>query len=117
MTYVDGFLVAVPKDKMEAYKALARKAGEVWKEYGAIAYVECVADDVPYGELTSFPRAVQAKEDETVIFSWIVYENRERRDAINAKVMEDPRLKDGMKDMPFDAKRMIYGGFKTFLDM
>ncbi len=117
MTYVDGFLVAVPKDKMEAYKALARKAGEVWKEYGAIAYVECVADDVPYGELTSFPRAVQAKEDETVIFSWIVYENRERRDAINAKVMEDPRLKDGMKDMPFDGKRMIYGGFKTFLDM
>jgi uncharacterized protein YbaA (DUF1428 family) len=117
MTYVDGFLVAVPKDKMEAYKALARKAGEIWKEYGAIAYVECVADDVPYGELTSFPRAVQAKEDETVIFSWIVYENRERRDAINAKVMEDPRLKDGMKDMPFDGKRMIYGGFKTFLDM
>ena len=117
MTYVDGFLVAVPKDKMEAYKALARKAGEIWKEYGAIAYVECAADDVPYGELTSFPRAVQAKEDETVIFSWIVYENRERRDAINAKVMEDPRLKDGMKDMPFDGKRMIYGGFKTFLDM
>jgi uncharacterized protein YbaA (DUF1428 family) len=117
MPYVDGFIVAVPKENIESYKAMARKAGEVWKEYGAHAYVECIGDDVPYGELTSFPRAVQAKEDEVVIFSWITYESREQRDSINAKVMSDPRLKDSMSNMPFDGKRMIYGGFKTFLDL
>ena len=117
MAYVDGFVIAVPKDKIDAYKALARTAGEVWKEYGALAFVECLADDVPYGELISFPRAVQAKEDETVVFSWIVYENRAQRDAINAKVMEDPRLKDSMTNMPFDGKRMIFGGFETFLQL
>jgi uncharacterized protein YbaA (DUF1428 family) len=116
MPYVDGFVVPVPKDKIEAYKAMARKAGEIWKEYGALAFVECLADDVPYGQLTSFPRAVQAKEDETVAFSWIVYENRVHRDAINAKVMADSRLKD-MKDMPFDGKRMIIGGFEAFLQL
>lgn len=115
MPYVDGFVLAVPKQKLEAYKALARRAGEVWKENGALAYVECVGDDVPYGTLTSFPRAVQATDDEVVVFSWIVYESRAQRDAINAKVMEDPRLKEGMADMPFDGKRMIYGGFETFL--
>ncbi|HMF69659.1 MAG TPA: DUF1428 domain-containing protein, partial [Phyllobacterium sp.] len=93
MSYVDGFLLAVPKEKLDAYKEVARKAGEVWKEYGALACVECIADDVPYGEVTSFPRAVQAKDDETVVFSWIVYESREKRDVINAKVMEDPRIK------------------------
>jgi uncharacterized protein YbaA (DUF1428 family) len=117
MPYVDGFLLAVPKQSIEAYKELARRAGEVWKEHGALAYVECVADDVPYGELTSFPRAVQAKDDETVIFAWILYESRERRDAINAKVMADPRLKAEMSSMPFDGKRMIYGGFETFLEL
>ena len=117
MSYVDGFVVAVPKQNIEAYKAMARKAGEVWKEYGALAYVECIADDVPYGELTSFPRAVQAKDDETVIFSWIVYSSRAERDAINAKVMADPRLTDCMKDTPFDGKRMIYGGFETMMEM
>ena len=117
MPYVDGFVLAVPKQNLEAYKTLARTAGEVWKEYGALSYVESVADDVPYGELTSFPRAVQAKEDEVVIFSWITYESREQRDAINAKVMEDPRLKSSMTNMPFDGKRMIYGGFTTFLQM
>ena len=116
MAYVDGFVVPVPKDKIEAYKVMARKAGEIWKEYGALAFVECLADDVPYGQLTSFPRAVQAKEDETVAFSWILYENRVQRDAINAKVMADPRLKD-MKDMPFDGKRMIIGGFEAFLQL
>ncbi len=116
MAYVDGFVVPVPKDKIEAYKTMARIAGAIWKEYGAKAFVECLADDVPYGELTSFPRAVQAKEDETVAFSWIVYESREQRDAVNAKVMADPRLKD-MKDMPFDGKRMIIGGFEAFLEM
>ena len=117
MPYVDGFVLAVPKENIEAYKAMARKAGDVWKEYGALAFVECVGDDVPHGELTSFPRAVQAKDDEIVIFSWIVYESREHRDAVNAKVMADPRLKDSMSDMPFDGKRMIYGGFETFLEL
>jgi uncharacterized protein YbaA (DUF1428 family) len=117
MPYVDGFVAAVPKSNIDAYKDAARKAGEVWKEHGALAYVECLGDDVPYGELTSFPRAVQAKEDEVVAFSWIVYENRERRDAILAKVMADPRLKDQMANMPFDGKRMIYGGFQSFLEL
>jgi uncharacterized protein YbaA (DUF1428 family) len=117
MSYVDGFVLAVPKQNIETYQALARKAGDIWKEHGALAYVECVGDDVPHGEITSFPRAVQAKEDEVVIFSWIVYESREQRDAINTKVMADPRLKSEMADMPFDDKRMIYGGFKTFLDL
>jgi uncharacterized protein YbaA (DUF1428 family) len=117
MAYVDGFVLAVPKNKVEDYNNIARRAGEIWKEHGALAYVECVADDVPYGELTSFPRAVQAKEDETVVFSWIVYESREARDAINKKVMADPRLNAEMTDMPFDGKRMIFGGFKTLLEL
>ena len=116
MPYVDGFVVAVPKDKIEAYEALARTAGAIWKEYGALAFVECVGDDVPYGELTSFPRAVQAKEDEVVFFSWIVHASREARDATNAKVMADPRLA-GMKDVPFDGKRMIFGGFRTLVEL
>ena len=82
MPYVDGFVVAVPKAKIEAYKQMARDAGEIWKEHGALSYVECVGDDVPYGELTSFPRAVQAKDDEIVVFSWVTYESREARDEI-----------------------------------
>jgi len=117
MPYVDGFVLAVPKQKLDEYKALARKAGEVWKSHGALAYVECIADDVPYGELTSFPRAVQAKEDEVVVFSWIMYESRQKRDEINAKVMADERIKASMSNMPFDAKRMIYGGFEMMLQM
>jgi uncharacterized protein YbaA (DUF1428 family) len=117
MSYVDGFIVAVPKQKLDAYKVMAHKAGEVWKEHGALAYVECVGDDVPYGELTSFPRAVQAKDDEVVVFSWIVYESRQKRDAVNAKVMSDPRIKDSMSNMPFDGKRMIFGGFETIMQM
>ncbi|WP_271897989.1 DUF1428 domain-containing protein [Candidatus Phyllobacterium onerii] len=117
MSYVDGFLLAVPKAKLEAYKELARKAGEVWKDHGALAFVECVADDVPYGELTSFPRAVQAKDDEIVVFSWIVYESREKRDAINAKVMADPRLNGDAANMPFDGKRMIFGGFAPIVEL
>src|SRR5690606_18496025 len=112
MAYVDGFVLAVPKQNLEAYRKMARTAGEIWKEYGALAYVECTGDDVPYGELTSFPRAVQAKEDETVVFAWIVYESRQKRDEINAKVMEDERLGGRVTDMPFDGKRMIYGGFE-----
>ena len=112
--YVDGFVIPVPKDKVEAYKAHARKAGEVWMELGALSFVECVGDDVPYGELTSFPRAVQAKDDETVIFSWIVYRSRADRDAVMAKVMADPRI---TRDMPFDGKRLIFGGFEMLFQM
>jgi len=117
MAYVDGFVLAVPKDKLEAYREMAQAAGEVWKEYGALAFVECVGDDVPYGELTSFPRAVQATDDEIVAFSWILYESREQRDEINAKVMADPRIKASMDAVPFDAKRMIYGGFKPIVEL
>ena len=118
MSYVDGFVVPVPKEKIEDYKALARKAGEIWKEHGALAFVECIGDDVPYGELTSFPRAVQVKDDEIVVFfRGSSMKSREQRDAVNAKVMADPRLKRDMSEMPFDGKRMIYGGFKAFLEL
>ena len=117
MPYVDGFVVAVPKGNLEAYQDLARIAGPVWMENGALSYVECVGDDVPYGKLTSFPRAVHAKDDEVVIFSWITYESRESRDAIVAKVMEDPRLTEDQWKGVFDGKRMIYGGFQSFLEL
>jgi len=117
MSYVDGFLLAVPKAKLDDYKKLAQKGGAVWMEHGALAYVECIGDDVPYGELTSFPRAVQAKEDELVIFSWVVYASRESRDAVMAKVMADPRMDADWSTMPFDAKRMIFGGFKPFMEL
>ena len=117
MSYVDGFVIAVPKANVEAYKKMAQLGGKVWMEYGALSYVECFADDVPYGELTSFPRAVQATEDETVVFSWIVYKDKASRDEIMAKVMADERLKQDMKDMPFDGKRMIFGGFIPFLEI
>ncbi|OCJ11223.1 RNA signal recognition particle [Rhizobium sp. AC27/96] len=116
MSYVDGFILAVPKDKIEAYKAQARRAGEVWREHGALSYVEAIGDDVPYGELTSFPRAVLATEDEVVVFSWITYESRQSRDEVLKKVMADPRLQDDMQNMPFDGKRLIYGGFEIFLE-
>ena len=115
MAYVEGFVIAVPKNRLEDYKEMARVCEPVWREYGARDYVECIGDDTPYGDLTSFPRAVQAKEDEVVIFSWIVYESRETRDAVNKKVMEDPRLKKYENNIPFDGKRMIYGGFRPFL--
>ena len=117
MTYVDGFVVPVPKEKIEDYKAMACKAGAIWKEYGALAFVECIGDDVPYGELTSFPRAVQAKDDEVVVFAWVVYDSRQSRDEVMAKVMADPRLKSDWSTMPFDGKRMIYGGFESFLEL
>lgn len=116
MPYVDGFVLAVPKDKLDAYKEMAQLGGEVWMSHGALSYVECVADDVPYGELTSFPRAVQAKDDEVVIFSWITYESRAKRDEVNSKVMADPRMnKYDQNNTPFDGKRMIFGGFESFL--
>ena len=114
MPYIDGFVIPVHKDKVEAYKTHARKAGEVWKEFGALEFVECIGDDVPYGQLTSFPRGVQAKDDEVIVFSWIVYRNKAERDAIMEKIMADERLRG---DMPFDGKRMIFGGFDMWLKM
>ena len=116
MAYVDGFVLAVPKENLAAYKEMAKKASEVWMDHGALSYVECVADDVPYGELTSFPRAVQAKDDEIVVFSWATYPDRASRDDIMKKVMEDPRMKYDPAKMPFDGKRMIFGGFDAFLE-
>jgi uncharacterized protein YbaA (DUF1428 family) len=117
MSYVDGFVIAEPKAKVETYKEMARTAGSVWKEHGALAYVETLGDDVPKGELTSFPRAVQAKDDEIVVFSWITYPSKETRDAANKKIMADERLKKMMENPPFDGKRMIFGGFKPFLGL
>jgi len=117
MNYVDGFIVPVPKNKLKAYVKIAKLAGKVWMSHGALAYVECVADDVKKGKWTSFPRSVKLKRNETVIFSYIVYKSRAHRDKVNAKVMKDKRF-TGMdtKDMPFDAKRMIYGGFKVLVE-
>jgi uncharacterized protein YbaA (DUF1428 family) len=117
MSYVDGFIVPVPRKKLAAYRAIAKKAGKVWREHGALEYTECVADDVKKGKWTSFPRSVKLKGGETVVFSWIVYKSRKDRDRVLKKVMSDPRLKKMMnpKAMPFDGKRMIYGGFKTFV--
>ena len=111
--YVDGFIVPVPKKSLQAYRRMAQKAGRLWKEHGALDFVECVADDVKPGKVTSFPQSVKLKAGETVVFSWIVFKSRAHRDRVNKKVMADPRL-TGMMDpkaMPFDAKRMIYGGF------
>ena len=117
--YVDGFVVPVPKKSLEAYRRMAQKAGKIWREHGALEFNECVADDVKVGKLTSFPRSVKLKRGETVVFSWIVYQSRAHRDRINAKVMKDPRLADMMdpKNMPFDGKRMIYGGFKILVNL
>ena len=117
MAYVDGFVIAVPKDKLGAYEAMSRECMPIWKEFGAQDYVECVGDDTPYGEVTSFPRAVQAKDGEVVVFSWIVYPSKDVRDAANKKIMEDPRLKKMMENPPFDGKRMIFGGFKPILGL
>jgi len=117
MAYVDGFVIPVPKNRLEDYKVLARLCATVWKDHGAITSVETVGDDVPYGKLTSFPRAVQAAEDEVIIFSWIVYESRAARDACMEKVMADPRMQATMKDPPFDGKRMVFGGFTPFLGL
>jgi len=117
MSYVDGFVLAVPKANLEAYKDMARLGGKVWMEHGALSYVECFGDDVPYGELTSFPRAVQATDDEFIVFSWITYTDRASRDAVMAKVMADERMKPYMDNMPFDGKRMIFGGFEAFLEL
>jgi len=119
MSYIDGFVVPVPKKNLAAYRKMARKAGKVWREHGALEFHENVADDVKPGKLTSFPQAVKLKADEVVMFSWIVYKSRRDRDRINKLVMNDPRLASMMdpKAAPFDGKRMIYGGFKTLLNL
>jgi uncharacterized protein YbaA (DUF1428 family) len=119
MPYVDGFLLAVPKKNLEAYRKIAQKAGKIWLEYGALEYRECAADDVKPGKVTSFPQSVKLKKGETVVFSWIVYKSRAQRDAINKKVMADPRLAKMMtpEAMPFDGSRMMFGGFETIVDL
>jgi uncharacterized protein YbaA (DUF1428 family) len=116
--YVDGFVVPVPKKRLEAYRRMARTAGKVWRDHGALDYRECVADDVKVGKWTSFPRSVKLKPGETVVFSWIMYKSRVHRDRVNARVMSDPRLAKMMnpKAMPFDGKRMIWGGFTTLVE-
>jgi uncharacterized protein YbaA (DUF1428 family) len=117
MHYVDGMVTPVPKAKLAEYRKMSRLCGKVWKEHGALEYVECVADDVKPGKTTSFPQAVKLKDGEVVMFSWIVYRNRRDRDRINKLVMADPRLAAMMdpKKMPFDAKRMFWGGFKQIV--
>jgi uncharacterized protein YbaA (DUF1428 family) len=118
MRYVDGYVLPVPKKNLAAYRRMARKAGSVWREHGALEYIECVADDVKPGKHTSFPQSVKLKPGEIVIFSYIVYKSRAQRDRVNAKVMKDPRIAGmgDIKNLPFDAKRMFWGGFKTLVE-
>lgn len=117
--YVDGFVLPIPKKNLLAYRKMAKKAGKVWKEYGALEYVECVADDVKPGKHTSFPQSVKLKADEVVVFSYIVYKSRKQRDTVNKKVMNDPRLQAlcDPSNMLFDAKRMFWGGFKSIVEL
>lgn len=119
MHYFDGFVVPVPKKKLNDYKKIARLAGKVWKDHGALEYVEAVADDVSRGKRTSFPRSVKQKPGEVVVFSYIVYKSRKQRDAVMKKVMKDKRLAGLMnpKKMPFDARRMFWGGFKGIVEV
>ncbi len=116
--YVDGFVVPVPRKNLAAYKKMAAKAAKVWIEHGALEYVEAVADDVKPGKWTSFPQSVKLKKDEVVVFAWITYKTRAQRDRVLEKVLQDPRLADSMdaRSMPFDGRRMIYGGFKTIVE-
>jgi uncharacterized protein YbaA (DUF1428 family) len=115
--YVDGFVVPVKKDRIDDYRAIAAKAGALWREFGALDYKECVADDVDPGKVTSFPRSVNLEDDEVVVFSWITYESKAKRDEVNAKVMADPRMKEMMgEDMPMDPGRMFFGGFEVIVD-
>ena len=116
MTYVDAFVLAVPKDKVDVYRTLLSRSWELWKEFGATHYVECVSDDVPYGKRTSFPRAVEAEDEEVVVLSWVTYDSRAARDAANKQVMSDPRMTELMKELPVSAERMIFGGFETMFE-
>ncbi|HWA46213.1 MAG TPA: DUF1428 domain-containing protein [Hypericibacter adhaerens] len=113
MAYVDGFLLPVPKKKLPAYLRMARKAGRIWREHGALEYRECVGDDLDVKMVLPFPRLAKAKRGEAVVFSWVLYKSRADRDRVVAKVMKDPRLAKMPKEMPFDMKRMAYGGFKV----
>jgi len=117
--YVDGFVVPVPQNKLADYRRAAERAGKIWMEHGALQYWETIGDDVQPGKVTSFPQAVQLKDGEVVAFSWILYKSREDRDRVNAEVMEDPRMKEMMdpKSMPFDGKRMFWGGFKSVVEL
>ena len=117
MQYVDGFVLPVPKKNLQTYRRMARQAGKIWRDHGALEFREYVAEDVKVGKWTSFPRSVKLKPGETVIFSWIAYKSRAHRDRVNAKVMKDPQLAKMMNPevMPFDGKRMIYGGFKILV--
>jgi len=119
MSYVDGFVVPVPNKKLKEYRSMAQKMAKVWREHGALEFREAVADDVKPGKWTSFPQSVKLEKDETVVFSWIVYKSRADRKKVLAKVMKDKRLADSMdpKTLPFDVKRMSYGGFKVLVDM
>ena len=119
MNYVDGFVLPVPTQNLPAYRRMARKASKIWREHGALEYVECIADDVKPGKHTSFPQSVKLKPGETVIFAWVVYKSRKDRDRINQLVMTDPRLAAMMdpKGMPFDGKRMFWGGFKKMIEL
>jgi uncharacterized protein YbaA (DUF1428 family) len=118
MAYVDGFVVPVPRKNLKAYRRMAQTAAKVWRDHGALEVRECIADDVKVGKRTSFPRSVKLKPGETVVFSYISYKSRAQRDRVKAKVMKDPRLAKMMnpKAMPFDGKRMIFGGFKVVID-
>jgi uncharacterized protein YbaA (DUF1428 family) len=118
MKYVDGYVLPVPKKNLKAYRRMAQKAGKVWREYGASEFRECVGDDLETKMAVSFPRTLKLKRGETVVFSWIVFKSRAHRDSVNAKVMKDPRLAKMMdpKAMPFDSKRMVYGGFRLVID-
>ena len=118
MPYVDGFLLAVPKRKLQAYRRIAQRAGRVWRQHGALEYRECAGDDLKVKFGVSFARAARLKAGETAVFSWIVYKSRAHRDRVNAKVMKDPRMQTMMNDpMPFDMKRMSYGGFRVLVDL
>ena len=117
--YIDGFVIPVPKDKVEEYRRLAEKAARIWKEHGALDYWECIGDDLEAKDMVSFTKLADAKPDETVVFAWAVFESRAHRDEANAKIMADPRLKEMMEstNQPFDCKRMAYGGFKVIVQL
>lgn len=119
MAYVDGFVLPVPKKKLKDYRRLAATSGKVWREHGALEYIECVADDVKKGKVTSFPQSVKLKAGEVVVFAWVVYKSRAHRDRVLKKVMKDPRLAEMMQgeDMPFDGMRMFWGGFKPIVSL
>ncbi len=117
MSYVDGYVLPIPKKNLQTYRRMAKKAGKIWREHGALEYRECVGDDLATKMAMPFTRPLKTKPTETVVFAWVVFKSRAHRDRVNAKVMKDPRIAASMdlKSMPFDVKRMVYGGFKTLV--